>query len=108
MDEEVYELHARVCQALSHPIRLKVLDLLRSEERSVKELVGMTGSSQPNLSLHLKVLLDVGILSRRQEGATALYRVSHPEVFEAIDILRRILAKRIAHERQLTQRTVIR
>lgn len=108
MEEDVYELHARVCQALSHPSRLRLLDLLRSGERTVKDLVALTGSSQPNLSLHLKVLLEAGILARRQAGTTAWYRVSQPEVFDAVDILRRILTRRIAHERQLTVRVAVR
>ncbi|HLB67876.1 MAG TPA: metalloregulator ArsR/SmtB family transcription factor [Thermoplasmata archaeon] len=106
MNEEVYELHARLCKSLSSPVRLKVLDLLRDRERAVKDLVSLAAVSQPNLSLHLKYLWDNGVLERRQEGTAVYYRVSHPEIFEAIDILRRILAKKIAKEQRLTRRVI--
>ncbi len=104
MDEETYELHARICKCLSSPIRLRLLDLLRGGEKSVKELLAATDSSQPNLSLHLKFLWANGLLARRQEGTTAYYRVADPEVFEAIDILRRILSKKLAREHRLAGR----
>ena len=103
MDAETYELHARICRSLSSPIRLRVLDLLRSGERSVKDLVAVTGMSQPNISLHLKQLWENGILARRQEGASVYYRVSNPDIFDAIDIFRRILSKKLARERRLTK-----
>ena len=107
MDEEVYELHARLCKSLSSPVRLKVLDLLRDGERTVKDLVALASVSQPNLSLHLKYLWDNGVLERRHKGTTVYYRVSHPEIFEAIDILRRILAKKLARDQRLTKRAML-
>ncbi len=104
--EEIYELHARLCKSFSNPIRLKVLDLLRSGEKSVKELLAATGASQPNLSLHLKSLRANGVLARRQAGTMAYYRVADPEVFEAIDILQRILSKKLAREGRLARRRI--
>ncbi len=106
MNDEVYELHARVCKSLSSPVRLRVLDLLRDGERTVKDLVPLTGVSQPNLSLHLKYLRENGVLERRQEGTTVYYRVARPEIFDAIDIFRRILSKKLARERRLTRRRI--
>lgn len=106
MNADVYELHARVCKSLSSPVRLRVLDLLRGGERTVKDLVPLAGVSQPNLSLHLKFLRENGVLERRQEGSLVYYRVAHPEIFDAIDIFRRILAKRLAREHRSSRRRV--
>lgn len=104
--DEVYELHARVCKSLSSPVRLRILDLLRDGERTEKDMLPLTGVSQPNLSLHLKYLRENGVLERRQKGTLVYYRVSHPEIFEAIDIFRRILAKKLAKEQRLARRAV--
>lgn len=106
MDADVYELHARVCKSLSSPVRLRVLDLLRDGERTVKDMVPLAGVSQPNLSLHLKYLRENGVVERRREGATVYFRVSHPEIFDAIDIFRRILAKNLARDRRLARRRI--
>lgn len=104
MNDEIYELHARVCRSLSSPVRLKILDLLRDGEKTVKDLVAGIRVSQPNLSLHLKVLWEAGVLARRQEGTAAYYRVASPEVFKAIDILRTILTKKLSRQGRLMRR----
>lgn len=106
MNEDVYELHARVCKSLSSPVRLRILDLLREGERTEKDMLPLTGVSQPNLSLHLRYLRETGVLERRQRGTRVYYRVSQPEIFEAIDIFRRILAKKLAKEQRLARRAV--
>ena len=103
MDKQIYELHAKICKSLSSPIRLEALDLLREGERSVKDMIAATGTSQPNLSLHLKQMWENGVLARRQEGSVVYYRVSDPEVFDAIDIFRRILSKKLSREHQLAK-----
>ena len=106
MDKQIYELHAKICKSLSSPIRLEALDLLREGEKSVKDMIAATGTSQPNLSLHLKQMLENGVLARRKKGSVVYYRASNPEVFDAIDIFRRILSKKLSRERQLTKRRI--
>lgn len=102
-NDEVYEVQSQVCKSLSSPVRLKVLDLLRNGEKSVKELVSLTHVSQPNLSLHLKFLWDTGVLARRQEGTTVYYRVARPEIYDVIDIFRRINLKTVARQHRLSR-----
>ncbi len=103
MKDEAYELHAKVCRSLSSPVRLKVLDLLRHGEKSVKDLVSLAHVSQPNLSIHLKFLRENGVLERRQEGTTVYYRVAQPEIYDVIDIFRKINTKKLAREHRLTR-----
>jgi ArsR family transcriptional regulator len=106
MKDEAYELHAQVCRSLSSPVRLKVLDLLRNGEKSVKDLVSLTHVSQPNLSIHLKFLWETGVLERRQEGTTVYYGVAQPEIYDVIDIFRKINTKKLNRQHQLTRRRV--
>jgi DNA-binding transcriptional ArsR family regulator len=74
---------------LSEPMRLRLLHLLRDvraasrrEEKCVQELVEATQTSQANVSKHLKVMWQAGILSRRSEGTCAYYRVEDQMIFE--------------------------
>ncbi len=106
VNDAAYELHARVCKSLSSPVRLKVLDLLRSGEKSVKALLSLTHVSQPNLSIHLKFLWENGVLDRRQEGTMVYYRVAQPEIYDVIDIFRKINTKKLARQHRLTRKRI--
>ncbi len=106
MKDEAYELRAQVCKSLSSPVRLRILDLLRDGEKSVKELVALTHVSQPNLSIHLKFLWENGVLERHQEGTVVYYRVARSEIYEIIDIFRRINTKNLARRRRLNRKAV--
>lgn len=106
VSDAAYELHAQVCKSLSSPVRLEILDRLRSGERSVKDLRSSMHVSQPNLSIHLKFLWENGVLERRQEGTMVYYRVAQPEIYDVIDIFRKINTKKLRRQRQLTRRRV--
>ncbi len=106
VNDAAYELHARVCKSLSSPVRLRVLDLLRGGEKSVKDLVSLTHVSQPNLSIHLKFLWENGVLERRQQGTMVYYRVAQREIYDVIDIFRKINTKKLARQNRLSRRRI--
>lgn len=81
LPEELAELIARRFRALGEPLRVRVLDLLRDQEMSVTVLAAELGTSQQNLSKHLAVLVDAGMLARRKEGTHAYYRIADDGVF---------------------------
>jgi ArsR family transcriptional regulator len=70
------ESMARVFTALGEPMRLRLLDALSAGERSVNELFAATGTSQPNASKHLSVLVNAGMLRRRKEGVKVCYSLA--------------------------------
>ncbi|MBF6560658.1 MAG: winged helix-turn-helix transcriptional regulator [Candidatus Binataceae bacterium] len=74
-------------RAMGEPIRLRMLRALERGEQSVSALTEAIGSTQPNISKHLKVLQDVGLVNRRQEGSAAHYSIADPMVFELCDIV---------------------
>ncbi|MFW6358964.1 MAG: ArsR/SmtB family transcription factor [Chroococcales cyanobacterium] len=98
---EVVQQVAEYFSILSEPMRLRILNLLRDGEKCVQELVEATQTSQANVSKHLKVMLQAGILSRRTEGTSAYYRVEDPLIFELCHLVCDRLATRI--EQQATQ-----
>ena len=75
------ELIARRFRVIGEPMRIRLLDRLRDREASVHELTEALDASQQNVSKHLQVLLEAGIVGRRKEGNSAYYSISDPSVF---------------------------
>lgn len=75
LPEQLVELIAQRFRVIGEPMRIRLLDHLRAGEASVQELTESTGASQQNVSKHLGVLHDAGILGRRKDGNRALYTI---------------------------------
>lgn len=76
LPDEIVELIARRFRVIGEPMRIRLLDRLREGEASVNELTEALGASQQNVSKHLSVLSDVGIVGRRKEGTRVYYRIA--------------------------------
>lgn len=76
------ELIAARFRVLGEPMRIRLLDHLRGGEATVSELQEGVGASQQNVSKHLRVLLDAGLVSRTQQGTSAVYAIADDGVFE--------------------------
>ncbi len=87
MSWEALQLVAVRFRALGEPIRLRILQNLEHEEMSVTELTAHVGSTQPNISRHLKVLQDAGLIKRRQVGTSARYSIADEMVFELCEMV---------------------
>jgi DNA-binding transcriptional ArsR family regulator len=85
LPDDLAELIARRFRVLSEPTRIKLLDRLREGEASVNALSGSLDASQQNVSKHLAVLADVGIVGRRKAGTYVYYRIVDDGVFELCD-----------------------
>ena len=87
--ENIREASAAM-QAMAHPLRLKILCLVGSQELSVLEIVDAVGTSQSNISQHLAVLRDTGILAARKDANKVFYRIGDPRVLKMIALTREI------------------
>ena len=81
LPEDLAGLIARRFRALGDPLRVRMLDLLRDQELSVRSLAHQLGASQQNVSKHLAVLVDAGMLARRKQGNHVYYRIADEGVF---------------------------
>lgn len=99
LEREFVDLHAAVCQALADPKRLLILNSLRDGERSVGDLVEELDLPQPNVSQHLAVLRERGMVETRRDGQRVLYSVAYPQVIKAMDLLREVMAAQLAGTR---------
>lgn len=72
---------------LSEPLRLQILNRLQAGETSVSQLAADIGTSQPNASKHLRLLIEGGLVARRQEGTSVFLSVADPSVFELCQVV---------------------
>jgi DNA-binding transcriptional ArsR family regulator len=79
---DLAELIARRFHVLSDPLRVRILDLLRDGELSVGEIAGQLEAGQQNISKHLNLLTEAGMLQRRKDGTRVLYGIADEGVFE--------------------------
>lgn len=98
MSDKMMELVARRFRTLGEPYRLRLLQLLETGEMNVGDLVSGLDGNQPNVSKHLKILYDTGLVSRRREGTTILYSISDPMVFKLCDLVCRSEANKSRRE----------
>lgn len=80
LPDPLVELIARRFRVIGEPMRIRLLDRLRDEEATVHELTEALGASQQNVSKHLQVLLEAGIVGRRKQGTHAYYSIADDDV----------------------------
>ncbi|HEY3058111.1 MAG TPA: metalloregulator ArsR/SmtB family transcription factor [Chloroflexota bacterium] len=103
-DSLLYERRARICQVLADAKRLRLIDALRDTERSVGELADALGATYPNISQHLNVMRDAGLVLSRREGTMVFYRLAYPQITQACDIVRDVLRAQLADTAALANR----
>ena len=88
--EEDIEQASRSLKAMSHPLRLKILCVLGDQEVSVQEIVDNVGTSQSNISQHLAILRDKGILASRKDANRVFYRVGDERTLSLINMMQQV------------------
>jgi len=93
--EELERLQAEFCKGMAHPKRIQILRILKYGEKSVGELARLTGVSQANLSQHLALLRQFGLLRTRRDGSSVYYSIADRRIVEACDLVRACIAERL-------------
>ncbi len=94
-DRQIYKLHASICHTLANPKRLEIIDKLRARELSVTALAEALEISQANLSQHLAIMRQRGIVTSRREGLNVFYSLSNPKIIKACDLMRQVLLEHL-------------
>lgn len=92
---ELQRFKADYLKALAHPVRIRILEILRQGESSVGDVQAQVQSGVANLSQHLAVLRGAGIVSTHKSGLSVLYSVRDAEVFTILDALREVFSHRL-------------
>ena len=94
---KMVELVARRFQVLGEPCRLRILQALQGGPRTVNEIVGDLDGNQPNISKHLQILFDAGLVGRERSGNSVFYSIADPVVFKLCELVCRSTARQAAH-----------
>ncbi len=97
----IYRLHAEFCKTLSDANRLLIISELSKGEVSVNELARRLELRQSNVSKHLAIMRERGLVTTRREGSTICYSLSDPRISQAISLLRDVQADQIEKQRVL-------
>jgi ArsR family transcriptional regulator len=98
--KHIYELHAEVCKTLANAKRIEIINLLRSGEKSVSWLLEKTGLLKANLSQHLSVMRQQGIVKARKEGLNVFYRIANSKIVKACDLMREVLFEQMQERKE--------
>lgn len=98
---ELSLLKAEFFKALSHPLRIRILDELRDGETGVNVLCERLDVEQSTLSQHLAVLRNRKVVIARKEGLSVLYSVADPEIFRLLDVAKKIFNKQLVEVRKM-------
>ncbi|MFX0013327.1 MAG: ArsR/SmtB family transcription factor [Promethearchaeota archaeon] len=92
-------LQAELCQSLTHPFRLKILQLLQDGEKNVSDIKSITRKPQPYISQHLRVLRDKGAVTTRREANEVYYSLADPRILEICTLVADLIAKKLENQK---------
>ena len=99
----IYDLQAEVSKTMAHPLRLAILHNLKDCEKTVNELTEITGASQSNVSQHLALMRQRGIVKTRKSGQNIYYRVYSPKISQACDMVREVLIEQLSQRQEIAK-----
>ena len=102
--KKIFELHADVCKALGHPLRIEVIDLLQNKELCFTDILEITGGLKSNLSQHLSVMTKKGILKTRRDGQCIYFSLSSKKVAQACRLMREVLIESIKKNQEILEK----
>ncbi len=100
-DSRLNKERAQIFKILGHPLRLAILDELRNGERCVQDLESRLGAEQSNISRHLSLLKQIGIIDCRKEGLFVYYFLAIPCISNFFDCVNQVILKRVANSQAL-------
>jgi len=101
LKQEIIQLEADFCSALSDPTRILVLYALNEKSMNVTELTNELNIPQPTTSRHLKVLRERGLVQTTRHGTTINYQLTDTRLIEALDLLRAVMRERLLYQASL-------
>ena len=99
--DPVYVVKARMFRVLGHPVRIRILELLRDGERGVGELQAELQLDSSGTSQHLSALRQLGLLDNRREGTSVYYRIRDPRIAQLLAVAKEILTSTLTDSQTL-------
>lgn len=96
--KELYQIHANFCKLLANPKRIEILFLLGEKELCVDEIASIMKVKVPNISQHLAVMREKGVVNARREGNKVFYAIATPKTLQACIIMREAMLERTSKQ----------
>ena len=103
--DELFDLQAGICKTFTNPWRLRIVDALGDRELTVSELVDALGIPKSNVSQHLGIMREKGIVQFRREGGHVYYWLASPKIVLACSLMREVLLERLDSAAELSRRS---
>lgn len=103
MTRPIYQVKAEFFKTLGHPVRIRVLEVLRDGEQAVSQILSQVGVEPSHLSQQLAILRRANIVRTRKEGTSVRYSVTEPRVFDLLEIAKTIIQSSLLETRELLE-----
>src|SRR3972149_7309351 len=103
--DRLFEFQAAICKTFTNPWRLRIVDALGDRELTVSQLVEALGIPKSNVSQHLGIMREKGIVQFRREGGHVYYWLASPKIVLACSLMREVLLERLESAAELSRRS---
>lgn len=100
--DDVFQIHASFCRVFSDPKRLRVMWALQEGERTVTDLARLVGCSLPNVSQHLRIMRQQGMVATRRDGRSVYYRIANAKFLTGCKLVREGLLEELQKRGQIS------
>jgi len=97
----LYEKQAEIAKAIAHPLRIAIIDFLKDGEQCVCDIAEHIGSERSNVSRHLSVMVNAGVLEYRKDGLKVIYKLKTPCILEFFSCIKGVLKQQVKENKQL-------
>ena len=104
--QEMFKMQAEIYKSFSSPSRLHIIKLLRDDELNATDIIKETGLSKANLSQHMSVLVQNGLVSTRKQGTSVFYRLSNKKIFNACSLIQEMAMDNIKKKNDMIHRAM--
>ena len=101
LTQEINQLHARICSAISEPNRILLIYAVADKPLNVNKLAEIVGISQSAASRHLKVLRERGLIQAQRDGTQVIYSLADDRFIQALDLLREVMLDQLSEQADL-------
>jgi len=97
----LFQKQAEIAKAIAHPLRIAVVNFLKDGEQCVCDIAQHVGSERSNVSRHLSVMVNAGLLEYRKEGLKVIYRLKTPCILKFFSCVSRVLKQQVKENERL-------
>lgn len=101
MNMQLYEKQADIAKAIAHPVRVAVLEYVKDGEQCVCDIAEAVGTERSNLSKHLAIMVNAGVLQSRKEGLKVMYCIKTPCVLKFLDCIKECLKEQASEQQRM-------